>query len=159
MVSITFLRQRAAKVKVPRNNSPWFLDWHGFLSIPLLQAIATPIKLMTNAIMNNLMQSLVLPIIATSRQLKQNRSSFRPACRLISTNRSNNFHCLASICSAVSIPRVLLRRAHDDPPVQGPAKNNKSEGLVSTCLAILPPYSLSKSSTKVMVTTCGPLWQ
>ena len=43
------------------------------------------------------------------------------------------------------------------PPAQGPAKNNKSEGLVSTCLAILPPYSLSKSSTKVMVTTCGPL--
>ena len=77
MVSITLLRQRAAKVKVPRNNSPWFLDWHGFLRIPLLQAIATPIKLMTNAIMNNLMQSLILPIIATSRQLKQNRSAFR----------------------------------------------------------------------------------
>ena len=43
----------------------------------LLQAVATPIKLMTSTIMNNLMQSLVLPIIATSRQLKQNRSTFR----------------------------------------------------------------------------------
>ena len=99
-------RQRAAKVKVPQNNSPWFLDWHGFLRTPLPQAIATPIKLMTNAIMNNLMQSLILPIIATSRQLKQNRSAILViARRLISTNRSNNFKnsfCLASIFSGVN---------------------------------------------------------
>ena len=84
------------------------------------------------------------------------------ACCLISTKRPNNLQnsfCLASVFSAVSIPRVLLRRVHDDFSVQGPAQNNKSEDLVSTCLATLPPYSLNKSSTSVTVTTCGPLFR
>ena len=42
----------------------------------LFQAIATPIKLVTSPITHNLVQSLIFPIITTSRQLKQNRSSF-----------------------------------------------------------------------------------
>ena len=77
MVPVTFLRQRTSKLKVPGNNSPRFLDWSRFLRVPLLQTVATSIKFMTGAIMNNLMQSLILSIIATSGQLKQNSGMFR----------------------------------------------------------------------------------
>ena len=135
MVPVTFLRQRTSKLKVPGNNSPRFLDWR----VPLLQTVATPVEVMTGTITNNLMQSLILPIIATSGQLKQNSSMFRHGM-------SFDFHKTSK-----QLPKFLS-------PAQGPAKNHKSEDLVCTCLAI-PPRSLIKSSTKVMVTTCGPLWR
>ena len=51
-------------------------------------------------------------------------------------------------------PRVMFNLAHDDPPVQGPAKNDMSLDLVMACLARFSPYWDSRSSCSVIVTTC-----
>ena len=72
-------------------------------------------------------------------------------------NTLNNFQnssCLFWMSLLVVGPRVMFNLAHDDPPTQGPAKNNMSLVLVMACLARFSPYWDSRSSSSVIVTTC-----
>ena len=71
MVAIAFLRKGYPQVKVRRNDTPGFPNRQGFLGIPLLQGVATPVKFMRFSELDLLLQPLVVPVLTAFGKLKE----------------------------------------------------------------------------------------
>ena len=64
MVAIALLRKGFPQVKVPRNDTPGFPNRQGFLGVPLLQAVPTPVKFVRFSVLGLLLQPVIVPIFA-----------------------------------------------------------------------------------------------
>ena len=137
MVAIALLSKRFPQVKVPRNDTPGFPNRQGFLGTPLLQA--APVKFMQLSELDLLLQPLVVPVLQFLGSSKSMAAFLDSACCFSWENTLNNFQnssCLFWMSLLVVGPRVMFNLAHDDPPAQGPAKNNTSLVLALACLAL-----------------------
>ena len=101
------------------------------------------------SVLDLLLQPLVAPTFAAFGKFKEYGGflGFGVPLQLGKTlNNFQNSSCSFWMSLLVVGPRVMFNLAHDDPPVQGPAKNNMSLDLVMACLARFSPYWDSRSS-------------
>ena len=125
VVAIALLRKGFPQVKVPKNDTPGFPNRQGFLGIPLLQAVPTPVKFVRLSVLDLLLQPLVVPIFAAFGKFKEYGGFLGFGMPLQLGKHFGNFQnssCLFWMSLLVVGPRVMFNLAHDDPPVQGPAK-------------------------------------
>ena len=70
MVAIELLRKGFPEVKIPRTDTPGFPNRQGFLGVPLVQAVPTPVKFVRFSVLDLLLQPLVVPIFAAFGEFK-----------------------------------------------------------------------------------------
>ena len=120
MVAIPLLR---------KGFTPGLPNRQGFLGVPLLQAVPTPVKFMRLSVLDLLLQALVIPVLTAFGKLKEYGGFLGFGMPLQLGNTLNNFQnssCSFWMSLLVVGPRVMFNLAHDDPPVQGPATKKKT---------------------------------